>query len=74
VNVYLRLAGPLCPALAGLSAVFTLNPGLTPWAILLDPFGVPGSAPETSLEQNQLRCTSRSLAFVAPSKTPLSVS
>jgi len=26
-----------------------LNPGLAPWAVLLDPFGVLGFAPETSL-------------------------
>jgi len=25
-----------------------LNPGLAPWAVLLDPFGVLGFAPETS--------------------------
>ena len=30
------------------SAIWTLNPGLAPWAVLLDPFGVPGFAPETS--------------------------
>jgi len=26
-----------------------LNPGLAPWAVLLDPFGVLGFAPETSV-------------------------
>src|SRR5438128_9709587 len=26
----------------------TLNPGLAPWAVLLDPFGVLGFAPETN--------------------------
>src|SRR5438034_9640351 len=30
-------------------AIWTLNPGLAPWAVLLDPFGVLGFAPETSL-------------------------
>src|SRR5947208_16798252 len=36
-------------ALSGLSAIWTLNPGLAPWAVLLDPFGVLGFAPETIL-------------------------
>src|SRR5437016_10324384 len=40
---------PPCAALSGLSAIWTLNPGLAPWAVLLDPFGVLGFAPETSL-------------------------
>ena len=39
---------PPCAALSGLCATLTLNPGLTPWAILLDPFGVPSFAPENS--------------------------
>src|SRR5437773_9095379 len=39
---------PPCAALSGLSAIWTLNPGLAPWAVLLDPFGVLGFAPETS--------------------------
>ena len=30
---------PPCTALSGLSAIWTLNPGLAPWAVLLDPFG-----------------------------------
>src|SRR5947208_10367071 len=38
-----------CAALSGLSALWPLNPGLAPWAVLLDPFGVLGFAPETSL-------------------------
>src|SRR5216117_389702 len=40
---------PPCAALSGLSAIWTLNPGLAPWAVLLDPFGVLGFAPETRL-------------------------
>src|SRR5205814_3701584 len=28
-----------CAALSGLSAIWTLNPGLAPWAVLLDPSG-----------------------------------
>src|SRR6185436_2557208 len=46
--------GPLCAALSGLCATLTLNPGLTPWAILLDPFGVPSFAPETSYKGKSL--------------------
>src|SRR5438046_9986106 len=42
-------AEPPSAALSGLSAIWTLNPGLAPWAVLLDPFGVLGFAPETSL-------------------------
>ena len=30
-----------CAALSGLLAIVMRNPGLTPWAFLLDPFGVP---------------------------------
>src|SRR5207249_7418945 len=41
---------PPCAALSGLSAIWTLNPGLAPWAVLLDPFGVLGFGPETRLE------------------------
>src|SRR5436305_14678019 len=33
-------------------AIWTLNPGLAPWAVLLDPFGVLGFAPETSQRQD----------------------
>src|SRR5213592_3226064 len=40
---------PPCAALSGLSAIRTLNPGLAPWAVLLDPFGVLGFATETRL-------------------------
>jgi len=40
---------PPCAALSGLSAIWTLNPGLAPWAVLLDPFRVLGFAPETNL-------------------------
>src|SRR5207249_9748509 len=36
-------------SLSGLSAIWTLNPGLAPWAVLLDPFRVLGFAPETNL-------------------------
>ena len=46
--------GPLCAALSGLCATLTLNPGLTPWAILLDPFGVPSFVTETSLSFDSL--------------------
>ena len=35
-------------ALSGLSTIWILNPGLAPWAVLLDPFGVLGFAPETN--------------------------
>src|SRR5216117_2583150 len=41
---------PPYAALSGLSAIWTLNPGLAPWAVLLDPFGVLGFAPETKLD------------------------
>src|SRR5213078_3958394 len=37
------------PPFSGLSAIRTLNPGLAPWAVLLDPFGVLGFATETRL-------------------------
>ncbi|PYV33692.1 MAG: hypothetical protein DMG09_21970 [Acidobacteria bacterium] len=33
-----------------LSAIRTLNPGLAPWAVLVDPFGVLGFATETRLD------------------------
>src|SRR5439155_4841568 len=45
-----------CAALSGLSAIWTLNPGLAPWAVLLDPFGVLGFAPETSLARCVRMC------------------
>src|SRR5436190_22458940 len=49
-SIYLELrSNSPCAALSGLSAIWTLNPGLAPWAVLLDPFGVLGFAPETSL-------------------------
>src|SRR5437867_11077964 len=35
-----RAEQSVCAALSGLPAMRTLNPGLTPWADLLDPFGV----------------------------------
>ncbi|PYU98962.1 MAG: hypothetical protein DMG10_26755 [Acidobacteria bacterium] len=47
-RIYLELRPNSCAALSGLSAIWTLNPGLAPWAVLLDPFGVLGFAPETS--------------------------
>src|SRR5213592_690268 len=37
-----------CAALSGLLALVILNPGLTPWAFLLDPFGVLSFAPGTN--------------------------
>src|SRR5438046_8032377 len=43
-------AEPPSAALSGLSAIWPLNPGLAPWAVLLDPFGVLGFAPETRLQ------------------------
>ena len=36
------------PPFQGFPQFWTLNPGLAPWAVLLDPFGVLGFAPETS--------------------------
>src|SRR5436190_8493153 len=53
-SIYLELrSNSPCAALSGLSAIWPLNPGLAPWAVLLDPFGVLGFAPETSLRQSE---------------------
>src|SRR6266487_6945293 len=41
--------GTNCIAPSGLPLLPCLFPGLAPWAVLLDPFGVLGFAPETSL-------------------------
>src|ERR1043166_6912712 len=54
-SIYLELRPTPCAALSGLSAIWTLNPGLTPWAVLLDPFGVLGFAPETSYRETEPR-------------------
>src|SRR5438309_8754456 len=48
-SIHLELRCTPCAALSALSAIWPLNPGLAPWAVLLDPCGVLGSAPETSL-------------------------
>ena len=56
---------PLCAALSGLCATLTLNPGLTPWAILLDPFGVPSFAPETSKAETRSCATSSQKSWMA---------
>jgi hypothetical protein len=37
-----------CAALSGLCEICALNPGLAPWANLLDPFGVLGFATDTT--------------------------
>src|SRR5437773_10439596 len=42
--------GTNCIAPSGLPLLLCLFPGLAPWAVLLDPFGVLGFAPETRLE------------------------
>ena len=44
-----------CAALSGLSPIWALNPGLAPWAVLLDPFGVLGFATETSESRERQR-------------------
>ena len=43
-KTHLQLEGLFCVALSGLSEFWVLNPGLAPWAFLLDPSGVPGFA------------------------------
>ena len=42
-------------ALSGLSAFWNLNPGLAPWAVLLDPFEIRGYAPEAESLRQKLR-------------------
>jgi len=54
-SIYLELeTEPLRRPFRGFLQSRPLNPGLAPWAVLLDPFGVLGFAPETSqaLEKN----------------------
>src|SRR5438128_4790192 len=47
-SIYLELRSNSLRRPFRASAIWTLNPGLAPWAVLLDPFGVLGFAPETS--------------------------
>src|SRR5437763_8172215 len=47
-SIYLELRSNSLRRPFRASAIWPLNPGLAPWAVLLDPFGVLGFAPETS--------------------------
>src|SRR5437870_11965315 len=48
-SIYLELRPNLAAPPFRAFCNLALNPGLAPWAVLLDPFGVLGFAPETSL-------------------------